>query len=199
MKLIIRMLIVLTLIGVISGALLSQISNWAEPQIEAHRKEATARAVFIVQNDGKSYEQVKNIDFEAYKVFSDNENKDFIGYSLPCEGNGFQGKVRLMVGLKPDLKEITGMVVLEQVETPGLGTKIVSDPSVKEDPEWFPNQFKGVICDPTITVVKNQKPSNNKEIQAITGATITSKSVVKIVADGLVKLRSIESGVKNEK
>ena len=115
-----------------------------------------------------------------------------LGYALPYEGNGFQGKIRLMVGVTNDLGKVVGLRVLEQVETPGLGTKIVTDPSDKANPEWFPGQFNGVITSPLITVVKNAKPSKDSEIMAITGATISSKAVVDIINSGIKELRSLK-------
>lgn len=186
MNTVIKMLVVLSIIGVISGALLSQISGWAEPKIEMHRKAATEEAIFMVQPNAKDYEKVESVDFELYKVFD--EARALIGYALPYEGNGFQGKIRLMVGVKDDLNQLVGLEILEQVETPGLGTKVTEDP--------FTNQFNNLSTEPQVDWVKGSAPSKPNEIQAITGATISSKSVVQIINDGLAKLRSAEEGGK---
>lgn len=194
MKLIIHILATLTLIGVISGALLSNISDWADPLIAFHKEEATKQAIFVVQKEANYFEKLEKETLSYFKVYNDSTKSQFLGYALPYQGNGFQGAISLMVGVKPDMKEITGMLVLDQVETPGLGTKIVDDPSVKEDSKWFPNQFIGVICNTEIGIIKNQKPSKNTEIQAITGATITSKAVANIIAAGLQDLRKSEGG-----
>ncbi|MGD8782174.1 MAG: FMN-binding protein [Ignavibacteria bacterium] len=187
MKTIIKMLITLSVIGIISGGLLSEISEWADPQIAAHRKAATEEAVYQVQPQAKSYEQL-NLDFEVYKVFDENGNS--LGYALPYEGNGFQGKIRLMAGLNEELTQLTGLQILEQIETPGLGTKVVEKP--------FTDQFIDLSTEPQVNWVKGVDPSNPNEIQAITGATISSKSVVFILNDGIKKLRSVENagGVK---
>ena len=56
----------------------------------------------------------------------------------------FKVNISIMVGVDPTFTSITGMKVLEQIETPGLGTKIVEDPSNKTNPFWFPEQFGGV-------------------------------------------------------
>ncbi|WKZ68893.1 MAG: FMN-binding protein [Melioribacteraceae bacterium] len=184
MKTVIKMLITLSLIGVVSGGLLSEISKWAEPKIEMHRKAATEQAIFLVQPDAKSYNKIENLDFELYEVLDENNNR--IGFALPYEGNGFQGKIRLMFGIKSDLKELVGLEVLEQVETPGLGTKITEEP--------FTSQFVNLIAEPKIEWVKGVAPSSDNEIQAITGATISSKALVEIINAGLTKLRSVENG-----
>ena len=173
MKLILHMLVTLTIIGIISGGLLSEVSEWAAPKIEAHRKAETERAIFLVQPDAKSQKKIETVDFEVYRVFD--ENNDPIGYALPYEGNGFQGKIR--------------MQVLEQTETPGLGTKVTEDP--------FTNQFVKLIAEPDVAWVKGAPPTNSNEIQTITGATISSKAIVNIVNGGLQKLREVEeSGVE---
>jgi len=180
MKLVIHMLATLTIIGVVSGAILSELNSWAAPKIEANRKAETERAIFVVQSDAKKYEKIKNVDFELYEVF-DNANNS-LGYALPYEGNGFQGKIRLIVGVNKELTNLLGLEVLEQVETPGLGTKITEIP--------FTNQFIDLVVKPEITWVKGAEPESQNEIQAITGATISSKAIVQIINNGINRLRT---------
>ncbi|MBU0559696.1 MAG: FMN-binding protein [Bacteroidota bacterium] len=190
MSTVIKMFTALVLIGILSGGLLSTLNEWAEPKIEANRKAETERAIFLVQPSAKKYEKIESVQFELYRVFD--ENNIELGYALPYEGNGFQGKIRLMVGVKSDLKELVGLQVLEQVETPGLGTKITEQP--------FTEQFVNLIAEPAINWVKGIKPSNPNEIQAITGATISSKAVVSIINDCIKVLRESKiSGGNNEK
>ena len=181
MKLVIHMLATLTLVGIISGAVLSEINNWAAPKIEANRKAETERAIFVVQSDATDYKKVEGIEFELYEVFDENEN--LIGYALPYEGNGFQGNIRLIVGINKELSNLLGLEVLEQVETPGLGTKVTEEP--------FTSQFINLNVNPEITSVKGVEPENPNEIQAITGATISSKAIVRIINEGVKKLRSV--------
>jgi len=186
MKTVVKMIITLSVIGIITGALLSQISSWAAPKIAKHRKEATEQAIYLVQPKAKDYEKVNNVDFELYRVFD--AQKDTIGYALPYEGNGFQGKIRLMLGVTKKLNSISGLEILEQLETPGLGSKVSEEP--------FKKQFSDLNAEPEVDLVKGVPPSKANEIQAITGATISSKSVVKIINDGLAKLRSERDGGK---
>ncbi|MBX2974797.1 MAG: FMN-binding protein [Ignavibacteriaceae bacterium] len=177
-----KMLITLGFIGIVAGGSLSFVNNWATPLIAANQKAETERAIFLVQPEAKSYERIDNLPFEAYKVFD--ENKTFVGYSLPYEGNGFQGKIRLMVGLSTDLNNIIAMEVLDQIETPGLGTKILEEP--------FKDQFKNLNSSSPIEWVKGSPPSKDNEIQAITGATISSKAIVAIINNGIEGLKKAE-------
>jgi electron transport complex protein RnfG len=187
MKTIISMLVVLSIIGVVSGGGLSMVNSWASPLIAANKKADTERAIFLVQTAGKSYEKVTDVKFELYKVFDDGQQ--VIGYALPWEGNGFQGKIRMMIGLSEDVSTITSIEVLDQVETPGLGTKITEEP--------FTSQFIDLTVDPDVGWVKGAPPTKANEIQTITGATISSKAIVMIVNDGMAALKaSLSGGVK---
>ncbi len=179
MKIIVSMLVTLSLIGVVSGGGLAMLSSWASPLIAANKKADTERAIFLVQPDAKGYEAVEEVQYELYRVLDDAQNP--IGYALPWEGNGFQGNIRMMVGLSHDLSTITFIEVLEQVETPGLGTKVTEDP--------FRIQFKGLKAVPEVAWIKGVPPTKENEIQTITGATISSKALVEIINDGLANIR----------
>ena len=182
MKTIIHMIVTLTVIGVIAGGLLFLVSDWADPLIAANQKAETEKAIFIVHPGAKSYEQVEIKGIEIYKVFDEQKNID--GYSMVYEGNGFQGKIRLMLGLSNDLNKISSIEILEQVETPGLGSRVTDDP--------FKNQFKGLETMPQVSWVKNEQPGSPNEIQAVTGATISSKSVVAIINNAIAQARQLK-------
>lgn len=182
MKTMIHMIATLTIIGVVAGGLLSGVSNWASPLIEKNKKIETEKAIFLVNPAGKSYEAVADAGFEIYKV--KDESGKMIGYSMVNEGNGFQGKIRIMIGLSEDMKRLTMYEILEQSETPGLGTKILEDP--------FKKQFNGLTVEPEIKWVKGKAPASPNEIQTITGATISSKAVVAIINNALLKARALK-------
>jgi electron transport complex protein RnfG len=183
MKQITHIIATLTIIGIIAGGSLSLVNNWAAPKIAINQKAETERAIYLVHLDGKRYEEIKNAGFEVYKVF--NEADSSVGYSLVYSGNGFQGKIKLMIGLSEDINKITSIEVLEQSETPGLGTKILEPP--------YKDQYNGLVTAPSIKLVKGIEPSNPNEVQSITGATISSRAVVTIVNDGVAKLRALEN------
>ncbi len=180
MKTILGMLVTLSLIGVVSGGGLAMLSSWADPLIAANKKADTERAIFQVQPDAKNYEKVETVSYELYRVLDATGNA--VGYALPWEGNGFQGNIRLMVGVTSDLMTITAIEVLEQVETPGLGTKIMEDP--------FRGQFNGLVADPQVDWVKGAPATKENQVETITGATISSKAIVAIVNDGMTNLRN---------
>lgn len=93
--------------------------------------------------------------------------------AVSIEGSGFQGAISLVVAIQGDT--ITGLKVVNQVETPGLGARIM-------EPQ-FQQSFIGKKVSNGITLTKsgNAGPS---EFDAITGATETSRALEKILNRG---------------
>ena len=185
-----KMILVLTTLTVISGGLLSYWDGFTRPRIEAYKLQELKKAITEVLPAHDSYDEVKGDGMTLY-VGKKAANPQPVGIAFDAVGNGFQGKVSIMVGVTPDFSHIIAIKILEQIETPGLGTKIVEDQTNKQDPFWFSNQFKNLTVDPQIEVVKNIKPSKRNEIQAITGATISSRSVAKLLTDQIRAAKSI--------
>jgi electron transport complex protein RnfG len=97
----------------------------------------------------------------------------FIGYGIPGEGPGFQDTIVLIYGFDPAGNRVIGLEILSSRETPGLGDKIYKD-------EKWVGAFRDLSLEPEIKVVKGGADAAN-EIDAITGATISSKAVVRII------------------
>ena len=72
---------------------------------------------------------------------------------------------------------MVGMEILQSRETPGLGDKIYKDAD-------FVANFSALSADPQIVTVKKGTRSAANEVDAITGATISSKAVVQIINRG---------------
>ena len=87
-----------------------------------------------------------------------------VGYCIKVEPSGFGGKISMMVGIGTD-GEIQGVKITSMSETPGLGAKA--------DDNWL-SQFTGKKAN--ISVIKSGT-AKDSEINAISGATITSKAV----------------------
>jgi electron transport complex protein RnfG len=185
-----KMILVLTSLTMISGGLLSYWDGFTRPKIEAYRLQELKKAITEVLPPNDNYDEIKGKGMTLY-VGKKAGQPNPVGIAFEAVGNGFQGKVAIMVGVTPDFSHINAIKILEQIETPGLGTKIVDDPTNKQDRYWFSNQFKNLSVEPQIEVVKNMKPSKPNEIQAITGATISSRSVAKILTDQVNVAKSI--------
>lgn len=90
-----------------------------------------------------------------------------VGVVVEAAPSGYGGDVRMLVGVAPDGRLHQMEILSAAGETPGLGSK-ATEPA-------FLAQFEGLSKG--IGLVKNRAPSGN-EIQAITGATITSQAVL---------------------
>lgn len=113
------------------------------------------------------------------EILEVNEGKDgsgkVAGYAIKVAPKGYSGKVEMMVGISAE-GLIDGIKILSHSETPGLGANA---PQPK-----FSGQYKDKKTDKPLQVVK-RAPSNPEEIEAITGATITSNAVTKGVNDAV--------------
>ena len=95
-----------------------------------------------------------------------------LGAAVTAEEPGFQQEVRLLIGFEPSTGTVIGFKVLAQKETPGLGDKIEKDTS-------FVAQFTGRVA--PLKGVKAGATTDQSEVQTITGATISSRAVIRII------------------
>jgi len=102
-------------------------------------------------------------------------------YSVSCSPNGYEDVISMVVGLDSNLN-ITGVKITSINDTPGLGAR-ATEPS-------FLSQFTGKKAGVTVT---KGAPSGN-QIQAISGATITSRAVTKGVNDAISEVKAIAGG-----
>ncbi len=191
-----KMIIVLTVIAMFAGGILSTWDGVTKPKIEAYKLQELMKAIAEVMPSYDTYDEFTADGMILYVGKTDTLPEP-VGVAFEAVGNGFQGKISIMVGIKPDFSEITGIKILEQIETPGLGTKIVEDPTNKTDPYWFSTQFKTLKTEPQIEVIKNVKPSKNNEIQAITGATISSRAVATILNQNIEMAKNLYQNQNN--
>ena len=114
----------------------------------------------------------KDIKTSYYNLFRVTHEGKLAGWVVKAGGQGYADKIEIIIGLDPGADTITGLFVLQQKETPGLGNKITF-------PRWR-NQFirKKTSTPLVVTKGKSQVPNG---IDAVTGATISSRSVTGIV------------------
>jgi Na+-transporting NADH:ubiquinone oxidoreductase subunit C len=92
---------------------------------------------------------------------------------LPVSGSGYQSTIHAMLALEADLTTVAALSIIEQAETPGLGSRI-------EDPAWLALWPGKEIADDTgdivISVVRGQA-TGPYEVDGITGATRTTNGI----------------------
>ncbi len=117
----------------------------------------------------------------SYTVFKAIQTDVVKGWVAKVSGQGYADKVELLVGLSPKADKITGLFVLDQKETPGLGAKIV-------ERAWR-GQFTGKATTRLFMAVKDGADEPH-EIDAVTGATISSKTVCAIINKTVTDLKA---------
>ena len=120
---------------------------------------------------------VAGVDTAGPKFFAgyDGSGK-LIGVVLEGADRGYADVIRAMYAYSPEKQAIIGFKVTELKETPGLGDKIVTD-------KKFQANFKDLdasLQNPIVTVKSGTK-KNKWEIDAISGATISSRAVGRLV------------------
>jgi electron transport complex protein RnfG len=172
----------LTIVGAVSGVILSGVFQVADPLIQANKEKELKEAIFVVLPEAKDYKVLeKKAGAETLIVYEGVDGSgNIVGLAFKADGGGFQGNIGVMVGMGLDYLKLKGIKILDQVETPGLGNRI-SEPA-------FEGQFKGIDIAPKVEYIKNRKPEKPNQIQSITGATISSDAVVKNINNAVAKV-----------
>ncbi|MPW24835.1 RnfABCDGE type electron transport complex subunit G [Alkalibaculum sp. M08DMB] len=133
-----------------------------------------------VLSEADTYEQIdqnsiisaaESLNFEnpeiVAEVFKGLKGNDEVGYTYKVLPRGYGGEISVLVGISVD-GIVTGMKVVSHAETPGLGANATNDS--------FQNQFNDKSTEQPLSVISGGSPGDS-EIEAITGATITSKAI----------------------
>ncbi len=160
-------LLVITVIAGISLGFINDITKGPKAQAKLTRKINALKTVLPEFNNNPVEDvQLIKSDFakDSIEIYSGFLNENQIGTAVVGSSEkGFSGLVKIMVGFTPD-GSIKNIAVLEQKETPGLGTKMKD--------EKFLSQFRGKH--PSTYNLKVKKDQG--DVDALTGATITTRA-----------------------
>ena len=173
MKEIVRYGFVLTLICAISAGLLAGANMITKPKIALQKANEEKAALEEVMPQAEKFEAVKiSEDSQYYKAFD--KSGIFLGAAFKASAKGYSSVIEALAGMLKD-GTITVIKVVSQSETPGLGSRIAE--------AKFTSQFSG-------------KDSSLSGVQAISGATISSRAVINAVKQ---KAQEIKILIENEK
>jgi len=162
-------ILILTIITALSGYLLAQVYKTTKPAIEKQKKIEEGKINREIFPDGAEFVEKEENGIKYFSVL--NSEGEEIGKIFTNSSLGYSGYIKIKVGINKN-GEIKGIKILQHNETPGLGAK------TKEDK--FLSQFKGKTAEELYL----KKDKSEGKIDAITGATISSRAV----ADGVRKL-----------
>ena len=181
-----RMILTLGSVGLVASILLVVTYTVTLPYIEANQAayllasirdvlpEAETNVAWTIDGESVSRDEATS----GPRIFAGfTADSVLYGFAIEAQGQGYADVIRIIYGYRPDCACIIGMKVLESRETPGLGDKIGTDPA-------FRSNFDSLdvrIDDGGIALIKQVGKSNPWEIDAISGATISSQAITDIL------------------
>jgi electron transport complex protein RnfG len=165
---------ILGVICLVASGLLAAVNEFTRPKIIAQAQAQEDATLKELLPEAARFEAVKSGDEVLYFKGNDSLGR-FVGIVFKASGKGYSSVIETMVGMTADDK-ITGIKVVNQNETPGLGSRIAQAD--------FTTQFTG------------KGSSSINQVQAITGATISSRAVINAVA---AQAEAIKDFMKHEK
>jgi electron transport complex protein RnfG len=187
----------------ISGLLVVIVYEYTQPIIaENHRlateraifkilPQATSRLTFQVTNDRIILSDDKASGILIYAAYD--EQLNLVGVALNAAAQGYQDTIKLLYGYHPDTGCITGFDVLKSTETPGFGTKITTDMQFLANFNCLEAKVNAdySALTQTIKTVRHGTKTQAWEIDAISGSTITSNAMGRMLNQSAQKLHPV--------
>ena len=186
MKELIKFALILGIIAAISATALAYVYAITQPKILLQQEKELTEALEVVipgAGNGVIVSKTDSSGISYYAAYQNADTTGLFGYAILAESKGYSSTIRTLIGVDT-LCQIFKIKVLSEQETPGLGTRCEEIKSGQTTP-WWQDQFKGQPgADVALTV-------DGGSIQAITGATITSRAITNGVAERLSKLKEL--------
>ncbi len=193
----VKNIIVLFIIALVSVSILAVLNQITMEPIAKAEEEAKAAVYRSVYSDAAEFEEMSgftgltssyapadgSITFNSVLAAKDGGG-NVIGYVIDAtSANGYGGDVQIAVGISNE-GTLTAFSVISASETPGLGARASEDE--------FASQFAGMPAE-EIVFTKTGKSAPN-EIDAISGATITTTAVTTAVNEAITLYNTMLKG-----
>jgi len=190
---ILKLSVTLTAICLVAASALAVSYRLTKPTIDERARADKLVALRVVLPAAAKFSDRKSgpeIDYYEGRDGSGN----LVGYAFSGEAKGYSSNISVMVGVDPE-GTITGIKILDQKETPGLGTQAVDVPASRtfwqalfgrgeKSPPGRP-PFQEQFAGKTVARLRVVRGKTDTEIEALTGATITSRAVTDAVKTSL--------------
>ncbi|TAJ94260.1 MAG: FMN-binding protein [Gammaproteobacteria bacterium] len=184
------MIVTMGVIGLISAVLIVGAYRSTLETIKENKAAFLEKSVFEVLPGtarkitfGANGEELREMGEDEPREFSYhagyNASGELTGIAIVTEGQGFADTLRILYGYSLECHCIVGMKVLDSRETPGLGDKIMTDPAFRANFDALDvslNDEGKEIRNP-IVLVKPRQKTDPWQIEAISGATISSRAI----------------------
>lgn len=182
-------LFVLVLGSILTTALVG-VNSFTTPIIEKNEEVKLKSSVldalevtYTPENVEQTFANNVKVEEKAGTIYYISANGD---YALPYEGSGLWGPIKGILAMNPNLTEIAGLTIMQQEETPGLGSRIAEAPYLAA--------FVGKLFSPALELVSPGKGGGNTQIDSISGATLSSKAFVEILNDEQQRYQDLLGG-----
>jgi electron transport complex protein RnfG len=191
MREMIKMVVVLTILSFFSGGVLAYLRNGTQERIDNQVLEfvkgPAVRTIFEGAGNNPIADRFTLKDGDTERTFFvGNFDGEPRGIAFETSGKGYGGEVGLMVGINVADGQLIGVGVTTHAETPGMGAKAKSDPS-------FVAQFKDLALGEPFKVT-----ADGGSINAISGATITSRAVSAAATDANEIYQKLKSQIDDK-
>lgn len=188
-KFIVKVAGTLTVISLVTAALLGAVNAVTEGNIDAINAEKTQKAMGEVVSDPSSFQAAAEIPqgaLDAAAAYGGTITELYdgqgAGYVMKVVASGSQGNIEMMVGVDAD-GAVTGVSIVKHSETSGIGSKVMGNDPLPSGAGVL-DQFAGMShADGDLEVGKN--------VDAISGATVSSKGVAKGVNAALAAAETL--------
>ena len=184
-----NMIMAMTIVSICSAASIGYVFQKTKDPIEKSKIMKVSKAVteMVGNFDNQPFEEKFSPSGSDLELYPAKEKGVTTSVAIKSySNNGFGGKIELIIGLLMD-GTVTGYKVIQQNETPGLGTKITE--------AKFSGQFVGLNAHKS----NFELSKNGGEIDALTGATISSNAVVEAVKKAVTAFTNFAEGATNDK
>jgi len=189
-----KMILSLGIISMLSGFLVVFVFHLTLKPIEKNKRELIEKSVFRVVPEGEirrnffvtANELLTKKQDGSIPIYAVYDKKgELKGIAAEAAAQGYADMIRLLYGYNPSCQCITGISVIKMAETPGLGDKIIKDENflknfIALDAKLNP---EGKSLKNAIVTVNSGNKTELWQIDAISGATVSSKAVGKALND----------------
>ena len=186
-------------IAMLSGLLVVLVYQWTKPFIDENQRIAIESAVFqvvpgatqridVVLGEAGMVAQGEGNGETVYAAFG--KDGELRGLALATGAQGYQDIVSLLYGYDPACQCVRGIKILKMTETPGLGDKVAFDPAFLENFVALDarlNSAGDALANP-IKAVKHGHKQHPWEVDAISGATISSVAVANAIQRSMQRM-----------
>lgn len=178
-KEVVRPTIILFVICLVMTALLAVTNLMTKDKVKEMKQQSEATSRQVVLPGAASFEESKDKSYAIGK-----KGNDVVGYVFTTKTKSYGGDMNVLTGISKEGK-VTGVVLLSISDTPGLGLNAQKDS--------FRDQYKQAVPKDGFTVIKSGTAKDG-QIEAMTGATITSKAVTECVNQAVAAYQKVKGG-----